>query len=164
MVNCFWNFNITFLATWGCASNFIKMLPKFKMAPWGQLQIFFCKVLGLLKFKIATTDQFQFLCGRKHLVRNYSHLAITYHTIGRSAGDISYVLLKFQMAASDHLQILLWAQKLKAAPWDENFQFWKIIYLRLYIAYLNKYKKYWKNNVKSMKKTKHFQNVYHTAS
>ena len=27
----FWNFNITFLATWGCASDFLEMLPKFKV-------------------------------------------------------------------------------------------------------------------------------------
>ena len=25
-------FNMTFLATWGCASDFLEMLPKFKMA------------------------------------------------------------------------------------------------------------------------------------
>ena len=37
----FSNFNITFLATWGCASGFLKMLPKFKMAAIGQLLIFF---------------------------------------------------------------------------------------------------------------------------
>ena len=30
LVNSFWNF--TFLATWGCPSDFLKMLPKFKMA------------------------------------------------------------------------------------------------------------------------------------
>ena len=40
LVNFFWNFNITFLATWGCASDFLKMLPNFKMAARGQLQIF----------------------------------------------------------------------------------------------------------------------------
>ena len=34
----FFNFNITFLATWGCGSNFLKMLPNFKMAARGQLQ------------------------------------------------------------------------------------------------------------------------------
>ena len=34
----FFNFNITFLATWGCASDFLKMLPNFKMAARGQLQ------------------------------------------------------------------------------------------------------------------------------
>ena len=33
----FLNFNITFLATWGCASDFSEMLPKFKMAARGQL-------------------------------------------------------------------------------------------------------------------------------
>ena len=36
----FGNFNITFLATWGCASDFLKMLPKFKMAARGQLHFF----------------------------------------------------------------------------------------------------------------------------
>ena len=36
----FSNFNIIFLATWGCASDFLKMLPNFKMAARGQLQIF----------------------------------------------------------------------------------------------------------------------------
>ena len=35
---CFFlNFNITLLATWGCASDFLKMLPKLKMAARGQL-------------------------------------------------------------------------------------------------------------------------------
>ena len=33
----FFNFNITFLATCGCASDFLKMLPEFKMATWSQL-------------------------------------------------------------------------------------------------------------------------------
>ena len=33
----FFNFNMTFLATWGCASDFLKMLPKFKMATRSQL-------------------------------------------------------------------------------------------------------------------------------
>ena len=28
---------VTFLATWGCASDFLKMLPKLKMAARGQL-------------------------------------------------------------------------------------------------------------------------------
>ena len=32
LVNFFIYFNITFLATWGCASDFLKMLPNFKMA------------------------------------------------------------------------------------------------------------------------------------
>ena len=36
----FFNFYITFLATWGCASDFLKMLPNFKMAARGQLQFF----------------------------------------------------------------------------------------------------------------------------
>ena len=33
---------MTFLATRGCASDFLKMLPNFKMATRGQLQIFLC--------------------------------------------------------------------------------------------------------------------------
>ena len=32
---------MVFLATWGCASDFLKMLPKFKIAILGELQIFF---------------------------------------------------------------------------------------------------------------------------
>ena len=36
--NFFLNFNMTFLTTWGCASDFLRMLPKFKMAARGQLQ------------------------------------------------------------------------------------------------------------------------------
>ena len=39
-VNFFSNFNMTFLATCGCASIFLKILPKLKMASRGQLQIF----------------------------------------------------------------------------------------------------------------------------
>ena len=31
---------MTFLATWGCASDFLEMLSKLKMAARGQLQIF----------------------------------------------------------------------------------------------------------------------------
>ena len=31
---------MTFLATWGCVSDFLKMLPKFKMAARGQLKKF----------------------------------------------------------------------------------------------------------------------------
>ena len=36
----FSNFNIIFLAAWGCASDFLKILPKFKTAARGQFQIF----------------------------------------------------------------------------------------------------------------------------
>ena len=63
----------SFLATWGCASEFLKMLPKFKMAARGQLQnnlwaqklshspsygdvqVTFSRFL--LKFKMAVWDQ-----------------------------------------------------------------------------------------------------------
>ena len=64
------NFNMTFLATWGYASEFLKMLPKFKMAARGHFQ----KNLWaqkLLKLK----------------VRNYSNFTITFPTIWRCAGD-----------------------------------------------------------------------------
>ena len=40
LVTFFSNFNSTFLATWECASDFLKMLPNFKMAAIGQLQNF----------------------------------------------------------------------------------------------------------------------------
>ena len=36
LVKFFWNFNMTFLGTWGCASDFLVMLPKFKMAARGK--------------------------------------------------------------------------------------------------------------------------------
>ena len=90
VVNFFWNFKITFPATWGCVSDFFRMLPNFKMAARGQLQIchklftfynhiphgmelcrWFFKVM--LKFNMAATDQLHIFCGRKNLkVRNYS--------------------------------------------------------------------------------------------
>ena len=59
---------MTFLATWGCASDFLKMLPKFKMSARGQLQNFLCAQKNfkvLLKFKMAATDQLQFLWAQK---------------------------------------------------------------------------------------------------
>ena len=37
LVKSFWNFNMTIVATWGCASDFLEMLPKIKMAARGQL-------------------------------------------------------------------------------------------------------------------------------
>ena len=36
-INFFWTVNMTFLARWGGESDFLKMLPKFKMATRGQL-------------------------------------------------------------------------------------------------------------------------------
>ena len=74
---------MTFLAAWGCASDILKMLPKFKMAARGQPQK---------------------ICGRKNLVRNYSNFTITFPTIWRCACDILKVLLKFKMAATDQLK------------------------------------------------------------
>ena len=73
---------MTFLTTWGCASDFLQMLPKFKMAP----KIF----VGAKTLKLK--------------VRNYSNLTITFPTIWRCAGDFFKVLLKFKMAATDQLQ------------------------------------------------------------
>ena len=52
----FLNFNITFLATCGCAIDFLKMLPKFKMAARSQLQIF----LRAQKIKIKRLKLFKF--------------------------------------------------------------------------------------------------------
>ena len=63
----FFEIFITFLATWGCASDFLKMLPKFKMAARGQLQIF----LWMQKLKAG----------------NYSNFTITFPTIWRCASD-----------------------------------------------------------------------------
>ena len=59
---CFWSifffkFNIPFLATWGCASDFLKMLPNFKMAARGQLQKFF----GALKLQNLKKEIIQIL-------------------------------------------------------------------------------------------------------
>ena len=45
----FSNFKIIFLATWGCAGDFLKMLPKFEMAARGQVQIF----LWVQKLKVG---------------------------------------------------------------------------------------------------------------
>ena len=78
---------MTLLATWGCASEFLKMLPKFKMAARGQFQK---KIVGARTLKLK--------------VRNYSNFTITFPTIWRCAGDFFKVLLKFKMAATDQLQ------------------------------------------------------------
>ena len=48
---------MTFLATWGCTSDFLKMLPKFKMAARGQLQ----KILWAQKFKKSKSEIIQIL-------------------------------------------------------------------------------------------------------
>ena len=84
---------MTFQATWGCASDFLYMLPKFKMATRGQLQ----KILWVQKLKNLK-------------VRNSSNFTITFPTIWRCAGCIFKVLLKFKMAATDQLQFF-WGHK-----------------------------------------------------
>ena len=76
---------MTFVATWGCASDFLKMLPKFKMAARGQLKFF----VGAKTLKLK--------------VRNHSNFTITFPMIWRCAGDFFKVLLKFKMVATDHL-------------------------------------------------------------
>ena len=43
---------MTFVATWGCASDFLEMLRKFKMAARGQLNFFVGQKLQNLKKKI----------------------------------------------------------------------------------------------------------------
>ena len=71
---------MTFLATCGCASDFLKMLPKLKMAARGQ----------------------NFFVGAKTLklkVRHY--FTITFPTIWRCAGEFFMVLLKFKIAATN---------------------------------------------------------------
>ena len=87
---------MTSLATWGCASDFLKLLPKFKMATRVQLPNFF---VG------ATTLKFK--------VRNYSNFAITFPAIWRRAGIFFRVLLKFKIATVNELFNFLWSQKLK---------------------------------------------------
>ena len=94
---------MTFLATWGCASDFLKILPKFKIAARGQLQ----KILWAQKLK----------------VRNCSNFTITFPTIWRCAGDIFKVLLKFKMATTANLNFLGGAQKLKKLVSSIFFQF-----------------------------------------
>ena len=79
---------MTFLARWGGESDFLKMLPKFKMAARGQLQ----------NFLWAQTLKLQ--------VRNYSNFTIILlPTIWRCAGDFFKVLLKIKEAAMGHLQL-----------------------------------------------------------
>ena len=76
LVNFFFNFNITFLATWGCASYFLKTLPKFKMAAIGSI----------------------FFVGAKSLelkVGNYTNFSIAISTIS-GYGDVQVIFLRFQ--------------------------------------------------------------------
>ena len=46
-------------------------------------------------------------------VRNYLNSTITFPTIWRCAGDIFKVLLKFEMAATDQLQLFGWRKNFK---------------------------------------------------
>ena len=54
-------------------------------------------------------------------VRNYSNFTITFPTIGRCAGDIFKVLLKFKMAATDPLQFFGGRKNLKKLVWPIFF-------------------------------------------
>ena len=92
----FFNFNITFLATWGCASDFFKDATKFQNGRQRSTSKFFVGA--------KTTEPKE---------RNYSNFNITFPTIWRCASDFFKVLLKLKMAAMDKLHIFLWAQKLK---------------------------------------------------
>ena len=95
LVDFFSNINITFLATWGCASDFLKMLPNFKMAARGQLQLLLAQKLKNFKSEII-----QIL--PSHSPR-YGDVQVIFWK----------VLLKFKMAAMYNLHIFLLAQELK---------------------------------------------------
>ena len=62
-VNFFFNFNMTFLATWGCASDFLRCYQNSISPPEVNSKIFdFLKVS--LKFKMPATVQLEFFGGR----------------------------------------------------------------------------------------------------
>ena len=77
---------MTFVATWGCASDFLEMLPKFKNG----------RQRATLKFFVGARTL-------KLKVRNYSNFTVTFPMIWRCAGDFLKALLKFKMAATDQL-------------------------------------------------------------
>ena len=75
---------MTFLATWGCASD--RDATKIqKGRQWSTLNLF----VGAKTLKLK--------------VRNYLNYTITFPMIWRCAGDFFKVLLKFEMAATDQL-------------------------------------------------------------
>ena len=69
---------MTFPAAWGCASDFLKILPKYKMTARGQLQ----KNLWAQKLL--------------NLVRNYSNFTITFPTIWKCEGDLFQGFIEIQ--------------------------------------------------------------------
>ena len=115
LVNFFWYFNITFIAAWGCASDFLKMLPEFKMAARGRLQIFSwaqklqnLKIGNYLNFTIHIPHDvlrfcwnskwpswinFNFFVGAKNekLRSKDSHCTITLPTIWECACDFTEI-------------------------------------------------------------------------
>ena len=135
----FFNFNITFLATCGCAflkdaskiqNDRQKSTPNFfegsktlklNVSNYSNFTITFPTIwrcagvfFFLLRLKMANTDQFQFFWGRrklKNLVANYSNFTILFPTIWRCACDFLKVLPKFKMAAMHELYNFLCAPK-----------------------------------------------------
>ena len=75
---------MTFLVTWGCASDFLEMSTR-----------------GQLKFFVGTNTK------KKLKARNYLNFTIKFPTISRCAGDFFKVLLKCKMAAMDKLHNFL---------------------------------------------------------
>ena len=81
---------MTFPAAWGCASDFLKMLQKFKMA-----------------------TNSKFFGGQKNIKgRNYSNFTITFPTIWRCAGFFKGFAV-IQNDRHESTLTFLWAQKLK---------------------------------------------------
>ena len=80
---------MTFLATWGCASDFFSDATKIQNG--------------------RQRSTLKFVAGAKTLklkVRNYSNFTITFPMIWKCAGDFLKVLLKFKMAATDQFNFL----------------------------------------------------------
>ena len=87
---------MTFLATWGCASDFFRDATKIQNGHQRSTLIFFVGAKTL-----------------KPKVRYYSNFTITFPMIWRCAGNFFKVLLKFKMAATDQLKKFVWSIFLK---------------------------------------------------
>ena len=135
---------MTFLAAWGYASDFLGMLPKFKMAERCQRQFFlwvqklqnlkseiiqillshsqdmdmykwFFKVL--LKFKMAAMDKpYFFVVGAKteKLKSVIIHIVQSHYP---PSGNVQVILLKFKMGTTNRLFTYLWPQKVWPNLW-----------------------------------------------
>ena len=90
------NFTITFPTIWRCAGDFFKVL---------------------LIFKMAATDQLEFLWGRKNSKKLSGHFFSNFNIIFLAtwgcASDFLKILPKFKIAARGQFQIFLWVQKLQ---------------------------------------------------